>query len=302
MATVARARLRDYFSRINLPFWIAHLLAVACLFWVGWSWSALGWTALVYAIGMFFVTAGYHRYFSHRSYKTSRWFQLVLAFAQATAQKGVLWWASRHRHHHRTSDTEDDVHSAAHRGFLWSHMGWFLADENKATNVGEVRDLATYPELRLLNRYGIDVLPAVAYALIIYLVGGVRGLAYAAFLPVVLIWHGTFLINSLAHIIGSQRYDTGEHSKNNPVLALITLGEGWHNNHHHYQRSCRQGFRWWELDITYMVLCALSALGLVWDVSTAPRSVIERVASRRPGPATGRASSAARPGPESAAG
>ena len=280
MATTRSRTLSDYFNAKNAPFWIAHVIAAATVAAAGWDWNGLWWTALVYAVGMFFVTAGYHRYFSHRSFRTSRWFQFVLAIgAQVTCQKGVLWWASRHRHHHRTSDTEQDIHSAAQSGFLWSHLGWFLAHDNVATERDEIRDLSSYRELRWMNRRFIDVLPALIYSLVVYAIGGLYAAAYAAFLPLVLVWHGTFLINSLAHVLGTQTYDTGEQSKNNFVLALITLGEGWHNNHHHYQRSCRQGFRWWQIDITYSVLCLLAALGIVWDLTAPPNKVV--AATRR---------------------
>lgn len=268
--------LAEYTNGTTILFWLCHVAAVALLWRVGWSWRGLAVTGLVYACGMFFVTAGYHRYFSHRSFKTSRWFQFVLAFgAQITIQKSVLWWAARHRHHHKMSDHPEDVHSTRHHGFWWSHMGWFLSRQYKATDFDSIRDMAKYPELRMLHGHPMDYMPGVLYAALMYVIGGTWLLAWGAMIPLVLVWHGTFTINSLSHVFGWQRYDTNDDSKNNPILALVTLGEGWHNNHHHYQRSCRQGFFWWEFDITYYVLRLLSVVGLVWDVTSPPKHVIE---------------------------
>jgi stearoyl-CoA desaturase (delta-9 desaturase) len=188
-----------------------------------------------------------------------------------------LWWAACHRHHHKYSDTPDDTHSAKLRGFLWSHMGWFLGDEFRRPDLKSVSDLARYPELRFLDRLSICFIPSLIFAVLIYALAGPSAFAYLTFFPLVLIWHGTFTINSLAHIFGRRRYDTGDESKNNPLLAVITMGEGWHNNHHHYQRSCRQGFRWYEIDLTYMVLRVLSWFGLVWDLSRPPQHVVDNV-------------------------
>jgi len=223
---------------------------------------------------MFAVTAGYHRYFSHRSYKTSRWFQFVLAFlAQTTTQKSVLWWASLHRHHHKHSDTEHDVHSPRHRGFFYSHMGWIFDQRYERTDLEAVPDLSKYPELTFLLRF--EQLPAIVLALACWAAFGWEGLVVGFFWSTVLLYHGTFFINSLAHVHGNQRYATGDDSRNNWWLAIITLGEGWHNNHHAYQRSARQGFHWWEIDITYYLLTALSAVGVVYDLGKPPVDVVE---------------------------
>jgi stearoyl-CoA desaturase (delta-9 desaturase) len=275
-AATSSRRLGTYFNLTSIPFWAAHAVAIASLIAAGWHPHMLLFTLAVYAGGMFFVTAGYHRYFSHRSYKTSRPFQLFLALgAQATSQKGVLWWASVHRHHHRTSDTVEDAHSAKQHGFWWSHMGWFLGPDFRQTDLDSVKDLARYPELRWLNKISVCFLPALAYAAIMYWLGGLTWFAYGTFFPLVLIWHGTYTINSLAHLIGRRRYQTTDESKNSLPLALLTFGEGWHNNHHHYQRSCRQGFRAHEIDITYYLLRVLGFLGVVWDIGEPPRHVVE---------------------------
>jgi stearoyl-CoA desaturase (delta-9 desaturase) len=214
---------------------------------------------------MFGITGGYHRYFSHRSYKTSRAFQFVLALLGAMAvQKGPLWWAGGHRRHHRYSDAPGDMHSPGLEGFWTSHQGWIFSGRWDNTEVEQIRDFAKYPELRWLNRW--YVLMPVLLAIGCYAVGGFSGLIWGFSISTVVLWHATYSINSLAHVWGTRRYDTGDDSRNNLWLALLTLGEGWHNNHHHYMASARNGFFWWEIDVTYYCLLALEKLGIVWDL------------------------------------
>lgn len=256
----------------SVPFVLVHLVAVATPFVapVAWRWVALA--AAVYAVRMFAITAGYHRYFSHRAFKTSRGFQLVLAVLGASsAQKGPLWWAAHHRDHHRFSDGPDDVHSPLRDGFWWSHVGWILAGRHDATKLDRVRDLARYPELRWLDRW--HVVPPVALAAGLFLAGGAPALLWGFFVSTVLLWHGTFVINSLAHVLGRRRYATDDGSRNSLALALLTLGEGWHNNHHFYPSAANQGFFWWEIDVSYYVLRALAAVGIVRDLRTPPERV-----------------------------
>lgn len=260
-----------------VPFVIVHLVCLAAI-WTDVTATALWICLAFYVIRMFGITAGYHRYFSHRSFKTGRVFQFVLAWiAQASAQRGALWWAAKHRHHHRHSDTPDDVHSPRHRGFWYSHLGWIFTNEHDATDFDAVPDLTKYPELVWLEKH--DKWPAVSFALVAFLIGGWPGVIVGFFWSTVLTYHGTFFINSLAHVHGSQRYVTGDDSRNNWWLAIITLGEGWHNNHHAYQRATRQGFRWYEFDPTFYVLKALSWARVVWDLGEAPADV---VANTRP--------------------
>lgn len=289
--TAARARARGwraiYFHPGTIPFWGLHVGAVYGVIALGVSWAGLAWAAAMYVVRMFFVTAGYHRYFSHRTFKTSRWFQFVLALgAQATAQKGVLWWAGHHRRHHKHSDDELDVHSPYHGGFWWSHMGWLMGRDFEGTDPAVIKDLTRYPELRALER--LWLVTPIAVGVLAYLVGGWFGLVWAFALPQVLSWHGTFTINSLSHVWGGRRYASGDDSRNNPVLAILTLGEGWHNNHHHFQASARQGFFWWEVDITFYVLRAFEAIGLVRDLRGVPEHVRAgtRKAALAAGPAT----------------
>ncbi len=275
-----------------LPFIGLHLACLGVL-WVGFSWFAL-WTAVfLYAVRMFAITGFYHRYFSHKAFKTSRPVQFVFGLIGATSvQRGPLWWASHHRNHHRHSDTELDVHSPVQHGFLWSHMGWFLTRAGFHTDRAVIRDLLKFPELRLLDRF--DVLVPVVLAVGLYLLGswlesahpdlGTNGsqlLIWGFFVSTVVLFHATVTINSFAHKIGSRRFDTNDDSRNNWVLALITFGEGWHNNHHHFPGSARQGFRWWEFDLTYYVLRLLAALRLVWDLKPVPAGLARMARDER---------------------
>ncbi|HUQ02450.1 MAG TPA: acyl-CoA desaturase [Kofleriaceae bacterium] len=261
----------------NAPFWGVHVAALVGAVWIGWSWAALAWLAGGYLIRMFGVTAGYHRYFAHRSYKTSRGFQFVLALlGMSAAQQGPLWWAAHHRRHHKFSDEVEDVHSPRQRGFYWSHIGWILSSRHVALDADRIKDFSRYPELRFLNRH--DLMFVIVLGVLTFAIGGATGLVWGMFVPTVLCWHMTFCINSLAHVWGNRRYATSDDSRNNPLLALVTLGEGWHNNHHHYQRSTRQGFYWWELDLAYVGIKALEAMRLVRDVTTVPRGIRDAVA------------------------
>ncbi len=255
-----------------IPFALIHLAALGVL-WTGFTTTSLIMCVGLYVIRMWALTSGFHRYFSHRSYKTSRGFQFVLAFmGQMCAQRGVLWWAAIHRHHHRHSDTPLDVHSPRHTGFFFSHVGWVFHKQKARADYSTIQDFARYPELRWLDRH--PYFPAFLLAVACFAIDGWTGLFVGFFLSTVILYHGTFSINSVAHVVGRQRYVTADDSKNNWWLALITLGEGWHNNHHHYQSSTRQGFFWWEIDLSYYVLKALSWTGLVWDLRAPPASVV----------------------------
>ena len=228
-----------------------------------------------YAIRMLVVTLAYHRYFSHRAFKTSRVFQFILALgAQSAGQKGVIWWASHHRWHHKHSDEPQDVHSARRRGFWYSHVGWVLSNDWNGTDAALVKDLSRYPELRFLNTPALEVVPIALLGLVFLLVGGFHTFVWGFLVSSVLLWHGSFSINSLAHLVGRRRYATSDDSRNSLVLAIATGGEGWHNNHHHYPSSARQGFHWWQIDATYYVLWLLARLGLVWDLRRVPPEVM----------------------------
>ena len=264
-------------DRINLvkstPFFLVHLLCFTAIF-TGVSWEAVGLCLGCYFVRMFGITAGYHRYFSHRSYQTSRAFQFFLAWLGCSAvQKGPLWWASHHRKHHQHSDQEEDVHSPKRMGFWWSHVGWILCAKYDHTDYDSVKDLTIYPELLWLNRFYLT--PCILLAGLCLWLGNWQGLVWGFFISTVLLYHSTFVINSLCHILGKVRYQTGDTSRNSLILAILTMGEGWHNNHHYYATSVRQGFFWWELDISYYIIRVLSALRLVWNIKTPPQRVLD---------------------------
>ncbi len=255
-----------------IPFVIVHLVCVAAI-WTGITWQAVAIGIVLYWVRIFAVGAGYHRYFSHRAYSTSRAFQFVLALlSQSTAQKSVLWWAAKHRHHHLHSDTEHDVHSPRHKGFWYSHVGWIFARRHSKTDLVKIADFARFPELMWLHR--LELAPAIMLGVLCWLVAGWSGLIVGFFWSTVLLYHATFCINSLAHVHGRKRYVTGDDSRNNWFLAFFTMGEGWHNNHHACQSSVRQGFRWWEFDPTFYILKGLSYLRVVWDLKYPPAAVL----------------------------
>ena len=267
-----------------LPFAVLHLGCLGVI-WVGWSPVAVMTCALLYLVRMFFITGIYHRYFCHKAYKTSRPVQFLFALlGLLCVQRGALWWAAVHRHHHAHSDEEVDVHSPRQKGFLWAHIGWMTSSRNFPTDYRLIPDLAKFPELVFLNRF--DLIGPVLLAFLTYGFGALLGAFYPSlhtsglqmlfwggFISTVLLFHGTCCINSMAHVWGKPRYDTGDDSRNSFLLALITLGEGWHNNHHRYQSAARQGFYWWEIDPTYYTLRLLSLLGVISDLKRVPESI-----------------------------
>ena len=267
----------------EIGFLVIHMVPLLG-FWTGAT--AFDWIlcAFLYFFRMFWITGGYHRYFAHRSYNTSRFFQFVIAFmAQTSLQKGALWWAAHHRVHHRTSDTPKDPHSMKLYGFWYSHVGWIVGPDYKTTDYKTISDYAKFPELVWLNKY--HLIPPTILALLVMALGGIvnggsitmmfshagmSSLVIGFFLSTVILFHGTFSINSIMHKFGKQRYESGDESRNNLILALVTLGEGWHNNHHYYEVAARQGFFWWEIDITFYILKVLSWFGIVWDIKGVP--------------------------------
>ena len=271
-----------------VPFIGIHLMCLGVI-WVGFSWAALSVCLALYALRMFAITAFYHRYFSHRAFRTSRVMQFVFGVAGASCvQRGPCWWAAHHRHHHRHSDQPQDLHSPVQRSFFWSHVGWFLTRRGFRTRWENIPDLAKFPELRWLDRF--DIVVPLLLALGVYGLGawletaypglhtsGMQMLIWGFFLSTVLLFHATVTINSLAHRVGSRRFATRDNSRNNFALALLTFGEGWHNNHHHFPGSARQGFRWWELDITYYGLRAMATLRLIHTLKPVPKG-LRRVA------------------------
>ena len=270
-----------------IPFVALHVSCVAVI-WVGCS-AVAAWTALaLYLLRMFAITAFYHRYFSHRTFRASRVVQFVFAVIGASSvQRGPLWWAAHHRTHHRYADTPQDPHSPVVHGFLRSHVGWFLTKRGFRTDWQRIPDLVVFPELRWLDRYDTLVPALLAAALFAFGVAvsrlfpqsgtsGVQMLVWGFSISTVALFHATVTINSLAHAFGTRRFDTRDDSRNNGWLALITLGEGWHNNHHYFPGSARQGFRWWEFDVTWYGLRLMAALGLVHDLKPVPGWVMAK--------------------------
>ncbi len=279
-----------------LPFLLIHLACLAVI-WVGWSHVAV-WTAVgLYLVRGFAITAIYHRYFSHRSFRLNRFWQFVFTIlGEMAAQRGPLWWAAHHRHHHATADTEDDVHSPVTRGFWWSHIFWLTTPASFPTKRDRVRDWAKFPELVFLNRF--NVLPPLLLVALLFAAGellavfapsantsGLQMVVWGFVISTVVLYHATFTINSLDHMIGARLFDTPDRSRNNWLLALVTFGEGWHNNHHRYPGATRQGFYWWQVDVTYAALKVLSWVGIVKGLRPVPQRVLDE--GRRPRPASG---------------
>ncbi len=257
-----------------IPFAGFHLAAIIGMFLVGARAEWLAWCAVSYVIRIWSVTAGYHRYFSHRSFKTSRAFQFFLGFMSTLAmERGPLWWAAHHRHHHRHADREPDIHSPKISSFFHAHMGWIFREKNKRTKIEQVRDLAVYPELRLLDRFYL--VPPVIAGTLLWSYAGPELFLWAGLVPTVLQWHAVFTSNSICHIWGRRRFNTRDTSRNNAFCAFVLLGEGWHNNHHFYPSAARQGFFWWEFDPVYYSLKLLEKLGIVWEVRGVPKRVLE---------------------------
>jgi stearoyl-CoA desaturase (delta-9 desaturase) len=272
MEPIARASDEQFQIKNSIPFIIMHLLAIPAL-WTLPTKTALVVLFFTYFGRMFGITAGYHRYFSHKTYKTSRLFQFFMAFlGGSSAQKGALWWAAHHRHHHKYSDEPEDIHSPTLRGFWWSHCGWILCAKYEPTQENLIPDLIKFPELRFLTKY--HLIPPTILGTAIFLLGGWNVFLWGFLVSNVLLWHGTFTINSLSHVFGSRRFKTTDTSRNNFFLAILTMGEGWHNNHHHYMSSTRQGFYWWEIDASYYLLKICSMLGLVWDLRPVPPEML----------------------------
>jgi stearoyl-CoA desaturase (delta-9 desaturase) len=275
----------DYLAAAQFVFLHAGCLLV---FWAGISWIAILTCLGFYCLRIFAISAGYHRYFAHRSYKTGRVFQFLLALLGSLShQKGPLWWAAHHRYHHAHSDREDDIHSPRQHGFWWAHCGWIFSMAYRRADERLVSTFTRYRELQLLDRF--YVVPPLTAALAIFLVGFILGhikpelhtsglqlLAWGFFISTVLVHHAIYSVNTIGHLIGSRRFESSDQSRNNVFVALLTFGDGWHNNHHFYPRSARHGFYWWEIDLTLYILKALSFLGIVWDLQTPPQRIFAK--------------------------
>lgn len=302
LVEIIRHGLHDEDNRLLFASSPIMLMHVACvgIFFTGFSWVALVALLVTYVVRVFALTAGFHRYFSHRSFKTSRWFQLVLAWVgTSSAQLGPMWWAANHRHHHQHSDTEEDIHSPVVRSAFWAHIGWIMCRAYRHIPLDRVKDLRKYPELRFIDRF--HVLPVLSLIAALYLTGasldhlypglgtsGAQLVMWGFFASTVLVYHVTFCVNSVTHVVGKRRFATEDESRNSWWVALLTFGEGWHNNHHRWPLSARQGMYWWELDLTYLLLRALQKLGLVWDVRVYPENLYSEAGTPGSGTVSGR--------------
>ena len=289
LGTIIKHGLQEEDNRLLMASSPIFLMHIACLgiFFTGFSWVAVAVLAVTYVSRVFALTAGFHRYFSHRAFKTSRAFQFVLAWiGTSAAQLGPMWWAANHRHHHQHSDTEEDIHSPVIKSAFWAHIGWVLCRAYRDIQLGRVRDLNKFPELRFIDRF--HVLPVLSLILALYLLGaglnylypalgtsGLQLVMWGFFLSTVLVYHVTFCVNSVTHIVGTKRFKTQDESRNSLWVALLTFGEGWHNNHHRWPLSARQGMYWWEFDLTYLLLRGLQKVGLIWDMKVYPETIYE---------------------------
>ncbi len=276
----------------SIPFLSVHAAALG-VFFVSFSWWAVFLCVALIVVRTFGITGGYHRYFSHKAFKTSRAVQFGLAFlGNSSAQMGPLWWAAHHRHHHRSSDTAQDIHSPIQDGFFWSHMGWIISAKYMKTETHLIEDFARFPELRFLDRY--HWFAPLCLAIAVFGLGHLCSIVWPSsqitswqflfwgfFLSTALLYHLTFSINSLMHLFGSRRFETADDSRNNPVLGVLTLGEGWHNNHHRYPQSARNGFYWWEFDPTYYVLKVMEKMKLVWSLQQVPDHVYQEAERKK---------------------
>ena len=221
--------------------------------------------------GLFGICLCYHRLLTHRSFKTPKWFEYFLTIiACCTAQRSPIYWVARHRQHHIASDMEDDPHSPRH-GFWWAHMLWTMADlrvKDENEFYGKIApDLARDPGHRWIQRTH-EIWP-VLLGVVLFLAGGMPYLVWGFFVRMAVVYHATWIVNSGAHIWGYQNYNTGDDSKNNAFLSLLTFGESWHNNHHAYQGLAHHGqHRWWEFDLVYLTIRALGLVGLARDIRT----------------------------------
>ena len=270
-------------------FWTVQASALL-VFAVPFAWPLVALWAASHFLRAIGLTLAFHRYFAHRAFRMNRAARFVWTLVGTSAmQKGPLWWAGHHVNHHRFADRDGDPHSPAVSGFYYAHIGWFLNDTRndrlESTNP-VVRDFSRAPEIRWLDRYYF--VPPLALAAAMWAVGGFPWLVWGFCLPTMTLAHATFAINTINHLFGSRRFETRDASRNNAFTAFFAAGEGWHNNHHRFQRAARNGFYWWEFDPTWYVIRLMKAVGLAWDVQVVPARIYEearatkaREASRR---------------------
>ncbi len=259
--------------------WIAGLHAGVLLAPFTFTWSGLVVFGILYVVTGLGVTLGYHRLLTHRSFTTPKWVEYALTLCGVLANEGgPLSWVAGHRKHHRYSDRDGDPHSP-NKGFWWAQVGWWTHRDpvldDPVLGIQNVKDLTRDPVHRFLERW--QILPPLALAASLYALGewwggvGLSWVVWGIFVRTVSVFHATWLVNSAAHIWGYRNFETKDRSTNLWWVALLTFGEGWHNNHHAHQRSARHGLRWWEVDPTYLCVRLLGVVGLATNIHVAAK-------------------------------
>lgn len=243
-----------------------HMGALAAFIPGTFSWSAVGLALILHWVtGGLGITLGWHRLLTHRSFQTPKWLEYFFAFCGSLAcEGGVIEWVGLHRNHHMHSDQEQDQHNSG-RGFWWSHMGWMLFEVPAKAEVQRLtKDINSDPVYQFLDKYFFPI--QVAFGLLLYALGGWPFVVWGIFVRLVLVYHCTWFVNSATHQFGYRTYESGDRSTNCWWVALLTYGEGWHNNHHAFPHSARHGMAWWEIDTTWMMIRLLQWLGLAEKV------------------------------------
>jgi stearoyl-CoA desaturase (Delta-9 desaturase) len=257
-------------------FWTVQVSALL-IFAVPFRWAFVAVWAASHFLRAIGLTLAFHRYFAHRAFKMNRVARFVWTWIGTSAmQKGPMWWAGHHVNHHKYADRDGDPHSPMVSGVYYAHIGWFLNDtrhDKLEPNNPVIRDFSRVPEIAFIEKYFF--LPPLLLAIAMFAIGGFPLLIWGFCLPTMTLAHATFAINTVNHMFGSRRFETVDESRNNPLTALFAVGEGWHNNHHRYQRAARNGFYWWEFDPTWYVIRAMKAVGLAWDVQAVPKRIYE---------------------------
>ncbi len=243
-----------------------HLVALLAFLPNFFSWSAVGVALIMHWVTAGLgVTLGFHRLLTHRSLEVPKWLEYFLIFCGSlSAQGGVINWVGLHRIHHKHSDQKADPHDS-NQGFWWSHIGWMIHKIPADKEISKyTQDINSDPFYQFLSKYFIPI--QVVFGLLLYAIGGWSFVIWGVFVRLAVVFHCTWFVNSATHKFGYQTYESNDESRNCWWVALLTYGEGWHNNHHAYQYSARHGLQWWEIDLTWMMIRVLQILGLAKKV------------------------------------
>lgn len=269
--TIASSTTKGPLNWLHITFFVGlHFGILLAPFPGFFSWKALGVALLLYWVtGGLGITLGFHRLITHRSFQTPKWLEYVLAFCGTLAcQGGPIAWVGMHRIHHLHSDQELDPHDS-NKGFFWSHIGWMFYHSPRFDDVPRfTKDIKDDPFYIFLEKNMLLI--QIALGGVLLAIGGWSFVVWGIFVRLIFVWHCTWFVNSATHKFGYKTYDAGDHSTNCWWVALLTYGEGWHNNHHAFQYSARHGLQWWEIDLTWMTIQVLQFLGLATNVKLAP--------------------------------